>query len=124
MSTSGQSSQSSSNGSSNFKLQSQSAFLGSVSHSDFTVESEITYLRQVLLAFQPTFNAQLQEQFHQFRALKVSLFITLEYQNTRFRNTQAFYIYLRSKLHLLYQDSEIPEALKSMNECYETIILS
>ena len=66
--------------------------------------------------FQPTFNCQLQEQFNQFRALKISLFITLEYQNTGFRNNDRFYMYLRSTVHLLYQESEIPDAMESMNE--------
>ena len=116
MSTSSQLSQSTSSGSSNFHLESQSAFRGSVSQQDFTVDSEVTDLRQVLLDFQPTFNSQLEEQFQQFRALKVSLIVTVEYQNTRFRNNEPFYMYLRSKLYLLYQKSEIPDAMKSMNE--------
>ena len=73
-------------------------------------------MRQVLLQFQATFNEQLQEQFQQFRALKDSLIVTVEYQNTRFRNNEPFYMYLRSKLHLLYQRAEIPEAMKEMNE--------
>ncbi|KAF0146940.1 MAG: hypothetical protein FD143_3161, partial [Ignavibacteria bacterium] len=110
------SSQSTIGGSSNFQLESQSAFRGSVSQHDFTVDSEVTDLRQVLLDFQPTFYSQLEEQFQQFRAIKVSFIVTIEYQNTRFRNNEPFYMYLRSSLHLLYQRAEIPEAVKSMNE--------
>ena len=116
MSTNSQWSQSASNGLSNFHLESQSAFWGSVSQSDLTVDSEITDLRQVFLDFQPPFNAPLQKQFHPFRALKVSLFLTLEYQNTRFRNNEPFYIYLRSNLNLLYQESESPNVMKSMKD--------
>ena len=112
MSTNSQSSQSSSNGSSNFHLESQTAFRGSVSERDFTVDSEITDLRQVLLDFHPTFNAKLQEQFQQFREVKVSLIITLEYQNTRVRNNETFYISLGSKHHLLYQEAQITHAMK------------
>ena len=100
----------------NFQSESESAFRGSVTQIDFTLDSEVTDLRQVLLEFQPTFNEQLQTQFEQFRTLKVSLIVTVEYQNTRVRNNEPFYMYLRSKVHLLYQRAEIPEAMKEMNE--------
>ena len=92
------------------------AFDGMLQRIDYYIPSEERDLRQVLLDFRRVLEERILLHYRQYKASKVALIITIQYQSLKFRENPPFPLYLRTSNNMIYQENEIGDAIDSMNQ--------
>ena len=91
------------------------AFDGMLQRIDYYIPSEERDLRQVLLDFRPVLEERILRLYRQYKAIKVALIITIQYQSLKFRENPPFHLYLRTSNNMIYQENEVGDAIDSMS---------
>ena len=92
------------------------AFDGMLQRIDYYIPSEERDLRQVLLDFRTVLEERILLHYRQYKAIKVALIITIQYQSLKFRENPPFPLYLRTSNNMIYQENEVGDAIDSMNQ--------
>ena len=91
-----------------------SAFTNQLQRWDFKMEKTQNDLVKVLEEFKPTMRDRIKIAKQQFRAIKLTFIVTVEYRSKKYLTNEPFYMYLRTSMMLIYQDSEIEQAIADM----------
>ena len=86
---------------SRFQSDQTSAFQKTLQRWDFKMQKTQTDLVQVLNEFKPTMKARIYEAKQQFRAIKITFIVTVEYRSKKFPTNEPFSMYLRTSMILI-----------------------
>ena len=100
--------------------QPDSAFNSKIQRWDYKMEEDQTDIIRVLEEFRRPFQDRLQTAKQQFRAIKVTLIVTIEYKSRKYPTNEPFFMYLRSSMALIYQEAEIDQKI---NDIYIEIMV-
>ena len=99
---------------STFTPQFNSAFNNALRDFKYRMDSDETDLHKVLDQFHQIITDCLSSALQEHHAIRAGLVICLKYHSKKFSFNEPMLVYLRTKLHLLYQEKEIPPGITAM----------